>query len=97
MESKKFPIKFPVSSSLCLGEPGGSRKFLGILLVYSSFGLLHFNESQDLEIDDAKPDYNYRAFGELSRLFTACLLRYFRFSIATFDAKEYLQDNQHNL
>ena len=80
-----------------MGEPRGSRKFLGKLLVYSSFGLLHFNQSQDLEIDDAKPDYNYRAFGELSRLSTACLVPCFRFFIATFAAKEYLQDTQDNL
>ena len=72
METRKFPIKFLVCSSFCLGETGGSREFVGVLLVYSSFRPLHFSQSQDLEVDDAKPDCNYRGFRELSRFSTAC-------------------------
>ena len=96
METRKFPIEFPVCFSFCLGGPGGSRNFLGVLPVYSSFAPafsrqtrefffsllvsswfpfdpLHFNQSQNLEVDDAKLHYNYCAFAELSR-FVCCLL-----------------------
>ena len=72
-ETSKFPIEFPISSSFCLGEPAGFRKFLRVLLVYSSFCHLHFNHSQVLEINDVKPDYIYRAFAGSSR-FVCCLL-----------------------
>ena len=96
METRNFPIEFPVCFSFCLGGPGASRKILGVLPVYSSFAPafsgqtrefsfsllvsswfpfdpLHFNQSQNLEVDDAKLHYNYCAFAELSR-FVCCLL-----------------------
>ena len=92
METGKFPIKFLVCSSFCLGEPRGSEKFLGVLLVYSSFGPFHFNQSQVLETNDATPDCNYRAFGEFSRFSTACLLPSFRRFVAKFAVREYPQD-----
>ena len=38
MGAVKFPKKFQVSYSFCQGEPGGFRKFLGVLPVYSAFG-----------------------------------------------------------
>ena len=96
METRNVPKEFVVCSPFCVGEPGGSRKFLGALLVYSSFGPafsgqtkdffisllvsswfpfdpLHFNQSQNLEIDEGKLHYNYCAFAELSQ-FVCCLL-----------------------
>ena len=89
METRKFPIKFLVCYLFRLGEPGGSRKFLGVLLVYSSFGPVHFDQSQVLEIDDANLDCNYRAFGELPRFSTICPLPSFRCFVAKFAIKEY--------
>ena len=97
METRKFPIEFPVYSSFCLGEPGGSRRISSVILVYSFFGLLHFNQSQVLENDDAKPDCIYRAFGELSRFSTACSVPYFRCFVAKFAVNEYSQDTKHYL
>ena len=98
METRKFSIKFLVCSSFGLGELGGSGKFLGgVLLVYSSFGPLRFNYLQLLEIDDAKPERNYRTFGEMSRFSTACSLPSFRCFVGTFAIKEYPQDTKHNL
>ena len=87
METRKFPIKFLVCSSFCLGEFGGSREFLGILPVYSSIGHLHFNHLRVLEIDDVKTNYNYRAFGELSPFSTTCSLPCFRCFVAKFAVK----------
>ena len=50
METRKFPIEFPVCSSFCLGEPGGSRKFLGVLPVYSSFGTAFSGQIREFSI-----------------------------------------------
>ena len=97
METRKFPIKFLVCSLFCLIEPGGSWKFLGVFRVYSSIGPLRFNQSKVLEIDEAKPDCTNRAFGELSRLSTACSLPSFKRFVAKFAVKEYPQETKHNL
>ena len=121
METRKFSIEFLVCSSFCLGEPGGSRKFLGVLPVYSSFGPafsgqtrefsisllisswfpfdpLHFNQSQNFEIDDARRCTTViMLLQSCHDSSAACSFSSFRCSVATFGAKEYPQGTKHNL
>ena len=50
METRKFPIEFLVSYSFCQGEPGGSRKHLGVLPVYSSFAPAVSRQTKEFSI-----------------------------------------------
>ena len=114
METRNFPKEFLVCSSFCLGEPGGSRKLLGVLPVYSSFDPvfsgqtkefsiwllvsswfpfdpLHFNQSQKLEVDDAKCTTIIVLLQSCHDSSAACSLPSFRCFVATLGAKEYPQ------
>ena len=96
METRKFPIEFPISSSFCLGEPRGSRNFLGVLLIYSSFCHLDFNQSQIWKSMTRSRTRIIVLLQGCRDLSAAYSLPYFRFFIATFGAKESPQVTKHN-